>query len=72
MHSLSWIHEHVLLFGKEMHPVLMPFPLDGRLRKKLPCGPWHTEKDTWACPTFLGTHREVEIKPYAFGVINES
>lgn len=39
MHSLIWVHEYVLLFRKETHPVLMSFPLDGWLKKKLLGGP---------------------------------
>lgn len=55
-----------------MGPVLMPFPLGGGLRQKLPVGPGTLQKTRWLALPILGTHREVKIKLHAFEVMNES
>lgn len=72
MHSLTWAPEHVLLFRKEVHPVLMSFPLGRWLREKLPVGPRTLQKTHWLVLPFLGTHREAKIKLHAFEIMNES
>lgn len=52
--------------------MLMPFPLGGGLRQKLPVGPGTLQRTRGLALVILGTHREAKIKLHAFEVMNES
>lgn len=72
IHSLSWVHQHVFFFRKEMHLVLISFPLGGWLRQKLPGRSWHAEKTHWIALLSLVTHRKAIIKHHVLEVMNEN